>query len=158
VTAAEPSSMQRDGMPSPFGRFVCIVLIFLFLGPPIGGITVWAMSLGTELWRGREVFPGAAPAFFYFAIFAYPLGAPFAFASGVIHAVAAIWLRMNSILVPLVTSCAVNVVGLALYAWLQPWLGRAKFELLGGLWLFLPPSLVASLACWRMTRPFARAA
>jgi hypothetical protein len=142
---------NEAGTLSPFSRFVPIVAIFLFVWPPICGIAGWWMK-----------FDFGAPLLGWIvtiAIYSYIICAPSALLAGVIHAVAAISFQYNSILVPLVATGVATILSLALILGIQ---GRPAHYLLNvpteSYALFLIASLIASLICWRLTRPFARTA
>jgi hypothetical protein len=141
----------------PAARFIRIVAIFLLIGPPVGGITVWVASLSdalnssdlwillkrdahnsSELWILPKII-----------LLSYPFGGLFALACGIAHAVAAIWLRWNSVLVPLIAGSVLSAVFVWLFFRLPP---------LGIITLGLAPMFAASLICWRLTRRIARSA
>jgi hypothetical protein len=156
TTTAEQPRIDRDNEPSPVLRFIFIVGIFVIVGPPIGGVTVWATLAASSLIQQGVLLPEAPGMLFLSIIYAYPLGAPFALAAGVIHAVAAIRWRTSSVLVPIIAALTVNAIGLALFVWMKPWMGGYGSEFVSGLVIFLPPSLVASLVCWRISRGLLR--
>jgi hypothetical protein len=157
VSAADERTMTVDEEPSGVFRFIVIVAVFLLVGPPVGGAVVWAFVV-LNMSLGDYGVPHALPMLFVTALYAYPLGAPFAIAVGIIHAIAAIRMNQNSFLVPLVAAILVAVVGIALFVAIKPWPGTYGGEVLAGLVLSLPPSLVASFVCWRLTRSVARMA
>jgi len=131
-------------------RFIRIVAIFLLIGPPAGGITVWLVALSVGLLRDApdsSVLHGL-PAFI---LFSYPLGGLFALACGIVHAVSAIWLRWSSIWVPLITGTV-----LSMPVWIRPHLDLPQLE--GNIALSMTPMLAASLICWRVSRPLLRGA
>jgi hypothetical protein len=136
-------------------------MVFVLVGPPIGGVVFWIEALALALWEGRAVMPGAVRLedirfLFVATLLSYLYGGPFAVASGVLHAAAAIWLRQNSIMVPITAAVVVSAAGGALLV-LSAARG-ALMVLMGGLTIILPASLVASLVCWYLTRQWLRAA
>ena len=143
----------KDGSLSAFWRCVSIVAIFLLVWPPICGIAVWQMKFasGTDSpllgWLALVV------------IYAYMLCVPSALLAGVVHAVAAVGFRSNSILVPLVAAAGAAILLVVIIVkpvTLQEMAGAITKT--NGTILFLFASLIASLICWRLTRRFARAA
>jgi hypothetical protein len=159
VTMVEPAQTVPDNTPFSTKRFVGIVAIYLFIGPPIGGIVFWIEMLGVDLGRGHVVLPGVVPAFFVMVVFSYPIGAPFAFVAGIVHAFCVLWLRQTSILVPFITACAVSAVAVAVIVWMTPNEFKNFWgEFRSGLKLMLPVSLIATLACWWLARRWVRAA
>jgi hypothetical protein len=157
VSAADEPTVAVDEEPSGVFRFIVIVAVFLLVGPPVGGAVVWAFIVLNMLLLDSAA-PHALPMLFMTVLYAYPLGAPFALAVGIVHAIAAIRMKQNSFLVPLVAAILVTVVGIALFVAIKPWPGTYGGEVLAGLVLSMPPSLVASFACWRLTRSVARMA
>jgi hypothetical protein len=159
VTMAEQHRTVRDNAWSPVKRFVGIVAIYLLVGPPIGGIIFWIAAVVTDISRDRALLSGAFPALIAMVAFSYPFGAPLAFVSGVIDAVAAIWFRQTSMLVPALAACLVSGAGSAMIFWTTLnvysnfWL-----EFRSSLGVLLPAALIAALICWRLTRRFARMA
>jgi hypothetical protein len=157
VTVADKPTVAVGEEPSGVFRFIVIVAVFLLVGPPVGGAVVWAfVVLNMSLLDYGA--PHALPMLFMTVLYAYPLGAPFALAVGIVHAIAAIRLKQNSFLVPLVAAILVTVVGIGLFVAIKPWPGTYGGEVLAGLVLSMPPSLVASFVCWRLTRSVARMA
>jgi cation transporter-like permease len=129
-------------------RFLSIVLIFLLLWPPIFGITGWWMKFDFGM-----PLVGWLVAI---AIYSYLLCAPSALVVGLIHAIAAIRFRQNSVLVPIVTAGFGALITSAVPTLL---LGSLKdiFRVPTESYvIFLFASLMASLICWRITRRFAR--
>jgi hypothetical protein len=94
---------------------ICIVGIFLLVGPPVGGVASWAVILlttrpNTFAWH---LLAG-------FVLNSYWVGAPFALASGVLHAIAALRFRRYSVAVPFVSSALVVVLGVDCLSTFKP--------------------------------------
>jgi hypothetical protein len=145
---------------SPINRFVKIVVVYLLVGPPVGGVVLWIMVTTAEILRGRMSPSDIVPMFLTVVVFSYPVGAPFALLAGVLDAVAAIWLRYTSIWVPVIAGCLATAANSAVTYWSMRnahsgfvWRGVGS-----GLVGTLLVSLVAALICWRLTRRFARTA
>jgi hypothetical protein len=149
----------RANIPAPTKRFAGIVAIYLLIGPPIGGIVVWIELITADIFRDGVSLSGVLPLLVTMVVFSYPIGAPFAFVSGIIHAVAAIWLRHASILVPLFSGCLVGAAASAVAFWTTLNLYSSFWREFGsGLIGLLPVTLIASLVCWRLTRRYGRTA
>ena len=159
MTGVEQAGVVRANQPSPVKRFIGIVAIYLLVGPPVGGIVFWIAAATAEISRERATLPAAFGLFFVIIAFSYPVGGPLVFVSGHIDAVAAIWFRQTSILVPLVAGCLLAALGSAVIFWSSLnvysnfWL-----EFGSGLKWLLPAALIAALVCWRLTRRLARTA
>jgi hypothetical protein len=126
-------------------RFVFIVAVFLLVWPPICGTVVWWVKFDGAAWLAAPI------------IYAYLLCAPSALLAGIVHAVAALGFRHYSILVP-VAAAALAAILIEMII-VGPWLLRELADkTMSSLELLLFASLIASLICWRLTRPFARAA
>ena len=142
---------DKDGSLSAVWRCVSIVAIFLLLWPPICGIAVWQMKFAS----GTD-----APLLGWLAlvvIYAYMLCMPSALLAGVVHAVAAVGFRYNSILVPLVAAAGAAIL-LDVIIVKPVTLQEIADVITKGPILFLFASLIASVICWRVTRRFARVA
>jgi hypothetical protein len=137
-----------QGATWPAEQFIGIVAIFLLAGPPAGGIAVWVSVLGIDLFRGGlnaadlRALPGVI-------LLSYPYGGPFALACGIAHASTAIWLRRNSVLVPLIAGSVLSVVDMLVF-------GLPELEIV--MEAVVAPMFTASLLCWRLTRRLARGA
>ncbi len=141
-----------DTEPSRLLRFIGIVGVFLIVGPAVGGLTFWlSVRALSGLWR-PDLPPYSVEWLVISILFAYPLGAPFAFAAGIFHAVAAIWWRWRNVWLPLAAGGTISVIGSAVSSLLHPRWDTLAGEFLAGLLLTLPTSVVASLICWRLTR------
>jgi hypothetical protein len=129
----------------PLWRFVFIVAVFLLVWPPIFGTVVWWVKFDGGDWLVAAM------------IYAYLFCAPSALLAGMVHAVAALGFRHYSILVPLAAAAlAAILIEMVIVA---PWLlGELADKTMSSLQLLLFASLIASLICWRLTRPFARTA
>lgn len=139
---------DEAGMLSSFWRFVLIVSIFLLAWPPIFGNVAW--------WMKFDYGPPLLGWVAFIAMWSY-FFAPAALFVGIIHAIAAIRFHHNSVWVPLLAAgCAAILIVVSISA-LAPGpthnLIDVPFE---GYVLFVVPSLIASLICWRLTRRFAR--
>jgi hypothetical protein len=134
-------------MLSPFWRGLSIVSIFLLLWPPICGSVVWWVKFenGGLGWLAAAI------------IYAYLFCAPSALLAGIVHAVAALGFRHYSILVAV--AAAVLAAVLIEMAIVSPlFLRELADPAMSSLQLLLFASLIASLICWRLTRPLARPA
>jgi hypothetical protein len=132
-------------------RFAAIVAVFLALGPPVGGLSLWVVSV----WRSKS---GIMHAFLPILGFSYFVGFFFALVAGVIVAAAGLWWRRNSLLVP-VLAAAVASVAVVLTAKLFA-LPTASIhhetEMI--ILVYFAISLVAAVVCWFATRKLVRSA
>ena len=139
----------KDGSLSAVWRFASIVAIFLLVWPPIFGIIGW--------WMKFDFGPPLLAWIVTIVIYSYPFFAAPALLAGIVHAVAAIGFRHNSILVPLAAAAGAIILSLALIGMIA--MGSAR-DLINvpteSFLIFLIASLIASLICWRLTRRFAR--
>lgn len=155
----EQAGAVRANRPSPVKRFIGIVAIYLLVGPPVGGIVFWIEVAMAEVLRERAILSAAFGSFFVMVALSYPVGAPLAFVSGIIDAVAAIWFRQTSILVPVVAGCFLGALGSAVIFWSSlNMYSNFWLEFGSGLKWLLPVALIAALVCWRLTRRLARTA
>jgi hypothetical protein len=142
---------DKDGSLSAVWRCVSIVAVFLLVWPPICGIAVWQMKFAS----GND-----SPLLGWLAlvvIYAYMLCMPSALLAGVVHAVAAVGFRYNSILVPLVAAAGAAILFDVIIV--KPvTLQEMADAITKGPIQFLFASLIASVICWRVTRRFARVA
>jgi hypothetical protein len=141
---------DKAGMLSPFWRSVLIVAIFLLVWPPIFGNVGWWMKFD----YGPPLLVGVA----IIAMWSY-FFAPAALFVGIIHAVAAIRFHHNSVWVPMLAAgCAAILIMVSISA-MGPGPTHNLIDVpLEGYFIFVVPSLIASLICWRLTRRFARPA
>jgi hypothetical protein len=139
---------------SPLWRFIFIVVVFLLVWPPICGIVGW--------WMKFDPGPPYLGWVAFIVIYSYFVCAPAALLAGIIHAVAAIRFHHNSMWVPLLAAAGAAIVTMALILAIAPGPAYDLIDLINvpleSYALFLIPSLVASLICWRLTRRFARTA
>ena len=133
----------KEGSLSAVWRFVSIVVIFLLAWPPICGIVFWWLNHDFDS-AGWVILVAACS----YAICALP-----GLIAGIVHAVAAISFRHNSIVVPLVAAAGATILIIA------PGSVHDLINVPAESYVaFLIASLVASLICWRVTRRFVRVA
>ena len=141
---------DEAGMLSPFWRFVFIVAIFLLVWPPIFGNVGWWMKFD----YGPELLVWVV----FIAMWSYYF-APAALFVGIIHAVVAIRSHHNSVWVPMLAAgCAAILIMVSISAIGSEPTHNLLNMPLEGYFIFVVPSLIASLICWRLTRWFARVA
>jgi hypothetical protein len=141
----------KDGSLPAVWRFASIVVIFLLVWPPICGIVfLWMKGdFGTPLlgWVIMVV------------IYSYAICALPALLAGIVHAVAAIRFRHNSIWVPLAVATGATILTPAQIVVIAPGSALDLINVPAERYVvFLIASLIASLICWRLTRRFARVA
>ena len=126
-------------------RLLLVTAIFVMAGPPIGGIVAWT-SMGAFNLRSPVPFITGS----------YGEGVLLALGTGLLVAFAGLWLAMRSWRVPVISALTINIVFFVLTANMD--LSRADYltAFLNMMRVFLPPSLVAALACWFLTRPLLR--
>ena len=138
---------RKDGSLSAIWRFASIAVVFLLVWPPICGIVFWWMKhdFDTPGWVILVVI-------YSYAICALPV-----LLAGIVHAVAAISFRHNSILVPLAVAVGATILIPAQAVVIAP---ESVHDLINvpvkSHVAFLIASLIASVICWRVTRRFAR--
>jgi hypothetical protein len=142
---------DKDGSLSAFWSGVSIVAIFLLVWPPIFGIVVWQMKFASG--NDSPLLGWLA----LVAIYAYMLCMPSALLAGLVHAVATVGFRYNSILVPVVAAVGAAIL-LDVIIVKPVTLQEMADAITKGPILFLFASLIASVICWRVTRRFARVA
>ena len=138
---------DEGGTLTPFWRFAFIVATFLLIWPPICGIVVWWVKIDS----GPQMLAWLAAA----VIYAYLLCAPSALLAGIVHAVAALTFRHYSILVP-IAAAALAALLIEMVIVNPYFLRELADKTMSSLELLLFASLIASLICWRLTRPLAR--
>jgi hypothetical protein len=144
VTTA--ASCRSGEACAKLGRLLACVAVFAVVGPPVGGLVAWA-TMGARTMRSPLPLLGGA----------YGEGIVLAIAAGALVGLAALWLATTSWIVPVVVAMIVNAVMLAnaAVAQVEPDLVTGSLRLAG---VFFPPSLVAAVACWWLTRPLLRPA
>jgi hypothetical protein len=144
VTTA--ASCRSGEACAKLGRLLACVAVFAVVGPPVGGLVAWA-TMGARTMQSPLPFLGGA----------YGEGIVIAIAAGALVGLAALWLATTSWIVPVVVAMIVNAVMLAnaAVAQVEPDLVAGSLRLAG---VFFPPSLVAAVACWWLTRPLLRPA
>jgi hypothetical protein len=117
---------------------VAAIAVFGLAGPPIGGLVAWAL-MGARAARSPGPFLSGS----------YGEGLVLALGTGLLVVLAALAARTTSWLVPVAAAVLANVVFFA--ATLNPGidLAVAATRSAGAL---LPPSLMAALVCWLLTR------
>lgn len=128
---APPRGLQRLSRPI---RLLVVLVIFAVAGPPIGGVVAWLMMGVRGLHSPVPFMTGA-----YAEAFALAVGV------GLLIAVASLAGR-TSALVPLLAALLINVLMFAATGSL----GFSSFDpdmLLRVAYVFVPPSLVAAMAC-----------
>ena len=144
-------STGKDGSLSALWRFVSIVVIFLLVWPPICGIVF--------LWMKGDFGAPLLGWVILVVMYSYAICALPALLAGIVHAVAAIRFRHNSILVPLAVAAGATILTLAQIVVIASGSVHDLINVPAERYLiFLIASLIASLICWRLTRRFARAA
>jgi hypothetical protein len=141
----------RDGSLPAAWRFASIVVIFLLVWPPICGIVfLWMKGdFGTPL-LGWVILV---------VMYSYVICALPALLAGIVHAVAAIRFRHNSMLVPLAVAAGATILTLAQIVVIASGSVQDLINVPAERYLiFLIASLIASIICWRLTRRFARVA
>lgn len=150
------SDVARTKVPlSRGGAFVLVLMIFAGLGPLVGSLAVWVFaSAGRALnmGLGHSDPVGYFSALALVLVFGYLSGIVYALVSGLVVAVAGIFMRWNNVLVAIVAAVAASVIGSAI-----PW---AHFKIFSGQMNILgifPVCLTAALVCWFVTRGIVRA-
>jgi hypothetical protein len=144
---------QSGNTPSRTKAFFLVVLTFVALGPPIGGllfgmvttfIVAWVNSGGATMYNvgsGYIVLVGLS------ILFSYLFAIPHALIAGVIVAVAGIWWRWSNIFVALAAGAVASVAGTLPLLVHQPGAVDPMRIL-----YFMPSSLLAAFVCWYITR------
>lgn len=138
-------------------RVLGIVVVFLFIGPPIGGYALLVIAFvlkaaahGIDWARLSDAFVGAI---FFTAIFSYVFGGMVALLTGVLVSVSRLVGGTTGILTPIFAALLANGAAALLNSMiatesLEPSL-PGKLPLTAGL---LPASLFAAILCWRLTK------
>jgi hypothetical protein len=138
----EPAPADQPRRAQRLSRAVRVLValaIFGIAGPPIGGLVAW-LTMGARNLRSPLPFLTGA----------YAEAAALAIGVGVLVA-AASFAGRTSALVPLVGALLINVLMFAVTGSLS----FSSFDpdtLLRVAYVFIPPSLVAAMACWLLTR------
>jgi hypothetical protein len=135
--ADEPRRAQRL---SRAVRVLVALAIFGIAGPPIGGLVAWLTMGARDLHSPLPFLTGA-----------YAEAAALAIGVGVLVA-AASFAGRTSALVPLVGALLINVLMFAVTGSLSFSSSFDPDTLLRVAYVFIPPSLVAAMACWLLTR------
>jgi hypothetical protein len=132
---------------STFVRMVLVVGVFGLAGPPIGGLTTWAITAALLGTRSHSPLP--------FITGAYAKGLELGLYTGLVCAVIALLARSVGWLVPVVSALIVSgswiAVGVVVSA--PPDMTAA---VLRTAMVFVPASLLAAVACWVLARPLLR--
>jgi hypothetical protein len=121
-----------------FPRLLVAIATFALVGPPVGGLVAWVM-MGTAGAHSPGPFISGS----------YAEGMVLALGTGVIFAVAA-WFGRTSWLVAVGAAVLANAaMHIAMLDFANPQPGVA---LMNVAYVFLPPSIVAAVACWWLTR------
>ena len=122
-----------DRLPK-FVRFACGVLVFAIAGPPIGGLVAW---LGMGALSARSPLP--------FIEGSWLEGGVLALGAGLLMAIAATR-GVRSWWAPVIAAAAVCATFIAASAGMN-WTAMLRVAK-----VLMPPSIVAALACWLLTR------
>jgi hypothetical protein len=148
VSAQAPESTARRAsrhiqpLPRPL-RILIVISVFTIAGPPIGGLVAW-------LTMGARGLNSPVP----FVTGAYAEAVTLAFGVGVVVGVASLAGWMSAV-VPFLAALLINFVMFAVTGSLS----FSSFDpdtLFRVAYVFIPPSLVASMVCWLLTRGLLR--
>jgi hypothetical protein len=144
------------GMPVVL-RALGIVLLFLFIGPPIGGYALLVIAFvmkaavhGIDWARLSDAFLGAM---FFTGVFSYVFGGVVALLTGVMVAVSRIAGGQTTILTPIFAAVAAN--GLAVLLNMAVATNSLELRLPGKVPLtagLLPSSIFAAILCWLLAK------
>jgi hypothetical protein len=115
-------------------RFICGVLVFAILGPPVGGLMAW-LGMGAATLRSPLPFVAGS----------WLEGGALALATGLLTAIAA-WRGATSWTIPVAAAALVTAVFVAATA------GGDWAAMLRTAPVLMPPAIVASFVCWLLTR------
>lgn len=132
------------GAASKLWRLLATVGVFGVVGPPVGGLVTW-LTMGWAT-MGASALRSPIP----FLTGSYGEGLVLALAAGLLVGVATLWFGSESWFVPI---AVVAIVSIALLATTviagPPDLAAATIRVAR---VFLPASLIATIACWLLTR------
>jgi hypothetical protein len=131
-------SILSDPALLRLARQIAAIAVFGIVGPPVGGVVAWAM-MGAVGGHSPEPFVSGS----------YGEGLLIALATGAIVAVAA-WFGRASWLVAVAAALLANAAFHV--ATLNPAVPDRIAALMDVAYVFLPPSIVAALVCWWLTR------
>ena len=152
----EEDEAADRGMPAAL-RVLGIVVVFLFLGPPIGGYSLLVIAFvlkalvhGIDWGRLSHAFIGAI---FFTAIFSYVFGGVVALLTGIMVSASRVVGGSTSILTPIFAALVANGAAVLLNAIiatksLTPSLPD-EVPLTAGL---LPASIFSAILCWQLTK------
>jgi hypothetical protein len=144
TSSRNDSAMPRAGVQAKIFRFVLTVVIAMLLGPLIGGIGFFLVSVAIEIAQSRLDVADIGGMFLLFVVGAYVVGGVIAFFAGTIVAVAALWRSPTFSLIVAATFVA-NVI---CYLTIQPGVSYST----GGFLVNLAASVFAAAICWAMFR------
>ncbi len=124
-------------------RLLAAVGVFGLVGPPVGGLVTWA-TMGASALRSPIPFVAGS----------YAEGVVLALAAGVLVGIAALWFGSAPWFVPLAVVAIVNIAMLATTVAAGP--PDLVATMIRVARVFLPASLVATIACWLLTRRLLR--
>lgn len=152
----EQEEAARGEMPV-WLRSLGIVVVFVVLGPPIGGYSLLVIAFvlkaaanGINWERLSETFAGAM---FFTAVFSYVFGGILAILTGIMVAVSRIVGGHTTILTPIFASVVANGAAALVNSMIETKSLQlslpGKLPLTAGL---LPASLFAAILCWRLAK------
>jgi thiamine transporter ThiT len=125
-------------------RLLAAVGVFCAVGPPIGGLVTW-VTMGASALRSPIPFVTGS----------YAEGVALALLAGLLVGLAALWLGRAPWFVPVVVAVIVMMAMLATTASATPGIDLVTAMLRVGR-VFFPASLIATVACWLLTRRLLR--
>lgn len=131
---------------SKTASFIVIVLIFVAIGPLVGSLALWLGSNFSALSRGNISIGQFFNGFLFVLVFGYFLGFVFGLISGIVVAVAGLWMRWNNFLVPFIAAALATLSGFVLL----PAFMNVTMTDVGAHWLFLL-CLSGAFVCWLLT-------
>jgi len=115
-------------------RFVCGMLVFAIVGPPVGGLVAW-LGMGAATLRSPLPFIAGS----------WLEGGALALATGLVTAIAA-RRGATSWMIPVAAAALITAVFVAATA------GGEGTAMLRTAPVLMPPAIVASFVCWLLTR------